>query len=271
MVQLSRALIIGSAGILLATTGQPVPLAAVTSDSMAPTLSTGDLILAVPPSLVGGVSVGDIVLFHDGSGWVTHRIVDTTETGYLTAGDANPFLDQADGSPAVTESAIAGVVPTIGDRPVAVGGLGGYLDSSRRIVALLVGLGCLLVGLSSDRSRPVRPAHIGALAGVVPAVTWVGGRSLGAPGEAATYVNGNIVPVVVHADGRATLRWPGESIAIGDLAGTSVTHGWAPAWLLDTVGGAGEVAVVGCVVASTAVLAWGIAAVIWRLTGAVIR
>lgn len=67
----------------------------LTSDSMAPTLRTGDVVIAAPHdgSVLGP---GTVVLFNDpaGSGQVTHRIVSVGEDGaYVTRGDANRLQD----------------------------------------------------------------------------------------------------------------------------------------------------------------------------------
>jgi len=77
--------------------GQPVLLGFVTSESMEPTLETGDGFVAVPAALTGPVEEGDVVTFRaeeiQGGGLTTHRVVDETDRGYITRGDANPFTD----------------------------------------------------------------------------------------------------------------------------------------------------------------------------------
>jgi signal peptidase len=67
----------------------------LTSDSMAPTLRTGDVVIAAPHdgSVLGP---GTVVLFDNaaGTGQVTHRIVSVGEDGtYITRGDANRLQD----------------------------------------------------------------------------------------------------------------------------------------------------------------------------------
>ena len=67
----------------------------LTSDSMAPTLRTGDVVIAAPHdgSVLGA---GTVVLFDDpaGTGQVTHRIMSVGEDGtYITRGDANRLQD----------------------------------------------------------------------------------------------------------------------------------------------------------------------------------
>lgn len=67
----------------------PMPLgfglAEVLSDSMYPTIKTGDVIMVVPQD---EYKVGDIVAFEDGSMIVTHRIIEENEDGtFVTKGD----------------------------------------------------------------------------------------------------------------------------------------------------------------------------------------
>ena len=67
----------------------PMPLgfglAEVLSDSMYPTIKTGDVIMVVPQD---EYEVGDIVAFEDGSMIVTHRIIEENEDGtFVTKGD----------------------------------------------------------------------------------------------------------------------------------------------------------------------------------------
>ncbi len=93
--------------------GQPILLGFVESGSMAPALETGDGFIAIPSALAGDVSTGDVVVFDakniEESGLVTHRVVEETDAGYITKGDANPFRDQGSGEPAVQESQIRAV------------------------------------------------------------------------------------------------------------------------------------------------------------------
>jgi signal peptidase len=95
----------------------------VSGTSMAPTLERGDYVLVVP-YFAGRSSppqVGNIIAFDDQYGnKIIHRIVDTTETGYITKGDANP---DADLSP-ITPGKINGVALTLGGRVLRVPVLG---------------------------------------------------------------------------------------------------------------------------------------------------
>lgn len=64
------------------------PIAAITSGSMWPELSRGDLVV------IRGVqneelAVGDIVVWSSGGGFTIHRIIEIREDGVVTKGDAN--------------------------------------------------------------------------------------------------------------------------------------------------------------------------------------
>ena len=103
--------------------GQPVGLAYVEGDSMEPTLERGDAFVALP-SFLTDVGEGDVVVFETDEGLTTHRVVDTTEEGYVTKGDANPFTDQEDGTTPVRDEMIAAEALQVGGGVVVVPGLG---------------------------------------------------------------------------------------------------------------------------------------------------
>lgn len=135
--------------------GQPILFSYVTSDSMEPTLSAGDGFVAVPPAIAGPVEPGDVVVFEadqiEGGGLTTHRVVDETDRGYITRGDANPFTDQDSDEPPVQEAAIVAVawqptgevlvIPGLG---TAVEGIQSALESTQRTLAGLLGTRALL-------------------------------------------------------------------------------------------------------------------------------
>ena len=64
----------------------------VTSQSMAPLINTGDMILveSVP---VQEIACGEIVIFKNGSDLLTHRLVSKKGDSLITKGDANLFPD----------------------------------------------------------------------------------------------------------------------------------------------------------------------------------
>lgn len=64
--------------------------AVVASGSMEPALSVDDLILNHKQDSYGE---GDIITFQNGVSLTTHRIVEVTDEGYVTQGDANNTVD----------------------------------------------------------------------------------------------------------------------------------------------------------------------------------
>jgi len=118
-----------------AVVGQPVLFSFVTSESMSPTIESGDGFVAIPPQLTGGVQEGDVVIFeaqeiNDG-GLTTHRVVDETDEGYITKGDNNPFTDQDSTEPPVTETQIVAVAWQPGGNVVTIPALGTAVIETR--------------------------------------------------------------------------------------------------------------------------------------------
>lgn len=232
---LTIVLIGGLAVSMVVSTGTPVPVGVVDSDSMAPTLEPGDRFLALPPGLVGGASVGDVVVFHAADGWTVHRVVGTTEAGFLTAGDANPLTDQSDGAPAVSPAAIAGVVPSVAGRPIVL-----PEPSTLAWVVALLGLG--LVGWwrrPRRRLSPPRPGAIGVLVAATVIVGWFvrgglrSGRSVGAVRNDGPLPM-VLVDVAASGDINAVL-WPGEVRHLDDPQGIGIVPGWVPSAVLQGV------------------------------------
>ncbi|WP_293029867.1 S26 family signal peptidase [Natronococcus sp.] len=146
--------------------GQPILLSYVATGSMEPTMDAGDGFVAVPNAVAGSPSEGDVVVFDaqelHGGELTTHRIVEVTPDGYVTAGDANPFTDQGGDEPPVTDEQIVAVawqpggeVVTIPHLGTAVMGVQGALESAYGTAASVLGVstadshgvGSVLVGL----------------------------------------------------------------------------------------------------------------------------
>ena len=137
-------------------TGTPVLVSFVETDSMEPTIGAGEGFVAVPAPLAGDVEEGDVIVFEakqlNGGGLTTHRVVDTTEQGYITRGDANPFTDQDGSEPPVTDAQVRAkalrvngevvTVPLVGPLADAVQSVG---DSSTPVAPAFVVVGTLLV------------------------------------------------------------------------------------------------------------------------------
>ncbi|MXR20107.1 signal peptidase I [Halobacterium bonnevillei] len=130
--------------------GTPVLLGYVETGSMEPTMNPGDGFVAVPSALAGGVQEGDVVVFRaeeiQGGGLTTHRVVDVTDRGYVTRGDANPFTDQDGGEPPVKDAQVVAkalqvggtvvVIPNVG---TVVTGLQEAFETVQRQLAVLTG------------------------------------------------------------------------------------------------------------------------------------
>ena len=99
--------------------GTNVPIAAITSGSMWPALKTGDLIL-IRAVAKDDIAVGDIVVWRNGPGFVTHRVKELNADTLVTKGDAN-FEDD----PPVGYDALVGkTVSFWGGRPFRIPWIG---------------------------------------------------------------------------------------------------------------------------------------------------
>lgn len=111
----------------------------VTSGSMEPAFSAGDMILIRQED---AYRLGDIVTFRDGDGnLVTHRIVGSTEGSFITKGDANNTEDDALISPGQIVGRLVTCIP-------AVGGFMLFLRTPVGLFALVLA-GFLLIELPS--------------------------------------------------------------------------------------------------------------------------
>ena len=72
------------------------------SNSMAPTITTNDLILV---KISKNVDVDDVITFEDGNILVAHRVISKTGSGFITKGDANNERDKQ-----ITSSQVVGKV-----------------------------------------------------------------------------------------------------------------------------------------------------------------
>lgn len=129
--------------LVASTVGQPLLLSYVRTGSMAPTLDTGDGFVAVPTTVAGAPEEGDVIIYRaqelNGGGLTTHRVVDVTERGYVTQGDANPFTDQSAGEPPVRRSQVVAVALEVGGGPLVVPALGTVVTGVRDGTAALLG------------------------------------------------------------------------------------------------------------------------------------
>jgi signal peptidase I len=126
----------------------PMPLgfglAEVLSDSMYPTIKTGDVIMVVPKD---EYKVGDIVAFEDGSMIVTHRIVDENEDGtFVTKGD---YIGNSKDDMPLQEKYIIGKVVNV------FAGLGPFVSimQSPLVIMLSIMIIALLLYLSTKKEK----------------------------------------------------------------------------------------------------------------------
>ncbi|TYL40324.1 signal peptidase I [Natronococcus pandeyae] len=160
--------------------GVPIGLGYVETGSMEPTIDAGDGFVAVPAAVAGPVEEGDVIVYDaqevEDGGLTTHRVVDVTEHGYVTRGDANMVTDQDGSEPHVTDGQVTAkalqvngevvVIPHLG---TAVMGLESGLESTQWWLAstlgttavlgteglsyLLIGFGVAVLGVSVALDR----------------------------------------------------------------------------------------------------------------------
>lgn len=126
----------------------PMPLgfglAEVLSDSMYPTIKTGDVIMVVPKD---EYKVGDIVAFEDGAIIVTHRIIDENEDGtFVTKGD---YIGNSRDDMPLQEKYIIGKVVNV------FAGLGPFVSimQSPLVIMLSIMIIALLLYLSTKKEK----------------------------------------------------------------------------------------------------------------------
>ena len=138
----------------------------VGGDSMSPALEQGDLVFVVPyfADKSGLPQVGSITAFEDGQGSkVIHRIVENTERGYITKGDANLHTDQQSGQNWVTPAMLYGTALSLNGQVIKIPVIGALaLDLIKPgmrlpLTLLLVAITAVLIILYFARWRKKRP------------------------------------------------------------------------------------------------------------------
>lgn len=161
-------LLVGFIILLLATQllGQPA-IVFVETGSMSPTLEPNDGFLAVPAIIADEPEVDDVILFQSqnlgGGELTTHRVVDVTDDGYITQGDANPFPDQDGDEPPVSDGQIRAVALTIGDGIVTIPGLGASVSAVRSVGTAIQDLVLVPLGLDIEVTTLSTAAMIAGL------------------------------------------------------------------------------------------------------------
>lgn len=145
--------------------GYPPPISYVETDSMEPQLEPNDGFIGVPRPLAGDISTGDVVTYRakriGGGGLTTHRIIDRTETGYITKGDNNGFNDTAAGEPPVTRAQIELVAVQYQGKLVVIPHIGDIT------VAIRAGLTAVLSALGLRNIQATNPGVLVAVVGLV--------------------------------------------------------------------------------------------------------
>ena len=140
-------------GLLVsATTVSPVRLQAAESDAMAPTINENDVYL------VGGaqtIESGDVILFWspERGEFLTRRVVEQTEAGYITTADGTSSTDQANDLSPVPRSGVVGKVVTIGGQLAVIPGVAGPISVVGEFTLVLLGLMVGLIAFLISRGR----------------------------------------------------------------------------------------------------------------------
>jgi signal peptidase len=124
--------------ILGSLLGQPIFLSYVETGSMSPTLESGDGFIAIPAQTDSSIDEGDVIVFRaeevQGGGLTTHRVVDETDRGFVTRGDANPFTDQDDDEPPVKETQVVAVAWQPGGSVLVISHLGTAVEGTQTVL-----------------------------------------------------------------------------------------------------------------------------------------
>jgi signal peptidase len=167
--------------------GQPLLLSYVRTGSMEPAIGAGDGFITLPAAATGPPAEGDVIVYRaeqvNQGGLTTHRVVDETDRGYITRGDANPFTDQSAGEPPVRDPQIVAVALQLGGDVVVLPAFGTAVTAIRgaasgvvqrlglpvdaRSPSLWLGLATagLILLLFSDEQEPASPGREDTSAG----------------------------------------------------------------------------------------------------------
>ena len=127
--------------------------AVVMSGSMEPTFHMGSVVI-VDKKTSDSVKVGDPIAFHVSDAYVTHRIVEETEQGFITKGDANDTTDPWEIDPSKVDGKVVLNVPIIGYAFKFISSKRGLLIVGSFLICLL------LTGLMDSTPKRYRPKHV---------------------------------------------------------------------------------------------------------------
>ena len=100
------ALVVGIPWTMSVVLGTSSPMAVITSNSMWPNLTRGDLVFLTGVQK-DQLAVGDVIAFYDSSGITIHRVAEIKADSIITKGDANAVNDK----PITYERIIGKAVP----------------------------------------------------------------------------------------------------------------------------------------------------------------
>jgi len=104
----------------------PYPFAAITSNSMWPTIKEGDLVLIEGVTDAKNLKAGDIIVFSQDEDFIIHRIVNINGAQITTKGDANFSEDDP-----ILFSNVVGKTVNAGEKPIKIPYLGKLTEFMR--------------------------------------------------------------------------------------------------------------------------------------------
>ncbi len=170
--------------ILMASTytnGAPI-LTYVYSNSMEPLIKVNDGFIVWP---ISKPKIGDIIMYRPvvlKASYVTHRIIQIGENGYITQGDNSPYPDQMIGEPEVRIHHIVGKVVTYQGQPILFPGLGnipsrikeGVGSNAKYLSLLFLALSIISLFFVKNSKRRRKPRHRLRLKQVYQSIIWFG-------------------------------------------------------------------------------------------------
>jgi len=119
----------------------PTPIGIVTSRSMEPLLTVGDVVF-IQPAAIEDLKVGDVIAYHSPPDkMIIHRVVKVLrlpgKVYLITKGDANPVTDQSIGFPPVRAENLIGKVFCLDGVPFKVPHIGVYIIQARNFAIWL--------------------------------------------------------------------------------------------------------------------------------------
>ncbi|MBN2077037.1 MAG: signal peptidase I [Dehalococcoidales bacterium] len=112
--------VFGIPALLEITLDVEQPILTVTSYSMWPELSRGDIVF-VKKTGIEDIEIGSVIVFRHGNGLAVHRVIEIRGTTIITKGDANPTADNP-----ISFDDVVGRVPNMGNTMVKIPWVGHF-------------------------------------------------------------------------------------------------------------------------------------------------